>query len=180
MTKIKEILTENRMIFFRRILVLFVLSGFYFFYYQNVVTLEYNSGNVNHRVIVGKGIFHYNGYKSNRRGPLRSGLHISLFDDVPSDLLDDKFVFQSRKLHVSDYELIFRFPLWIIFLPIFIFILMRIYKKIKLAKIINPCESCQYDLTGNTSGKCPECGTKILSNKIKSENVVIKKADQSD
>lgn len=23
------------------------------------------------------------------------------------------------------------------------------------------CESCGYDLTGNTSGKCPECGTHI-------------------
>jgi hypothetical protein len=23
------------------------------------------------------------------------------------------------------------------------------------------CESCHYDLTGNTSGTCPECGTKV-------------------
>ena len=25
------------------------------------------------------------------------------------------------------------------------------------------CEKCGYDLTGNTSGVCPECGTKVVS-----------------
>lgn len=24
------------------------------------------------------------------------------------------------------------------------------------------CLNCEYDLTGNVSGRCPECGTKIL------------------
>ena len=26
---------------------------------------------------------------------------------------------------------------------------------------LRPCRKCGYDLTGNTSGTCPECGTKI-------------------
>ena len=30
------------------------------------------------------------------------------------------------------------------------------------AALLNVCVACRYDLTGNTSGFCPECGTKVV------------------
>ena len=50
-----------------------------------------------------------------------------------------------------------RLPLWIPFLAIGIpsFILWRRNRKIQPGH----CRTCGYDLTGNVSGKCSECGT---------------------
>ena len=33
-------------------------------------------------------------------------------------------------------------------------------------KRLGVCESCGYDLTGNTSGRCPECGTRVSSTDV--------------
>ena len=38
-------------------------------------------------------------------------------------------------------------------------ILLYLREKHRRAKLIRLCESCGYNLTGNTSGVCPECGT---------------------
>lgn len=43
--------------------------------------------------------------------------------------------------------------------------LARYWSRLRYAKIgreMGFCEKCGYDLTGNTSGVCPECGEKIL------------------
>lgn len=59
----------------------------------------------------------------------------------------------------SDY-IIFAVPLWLFFLLTAIptYILWRYYKNYP----DNCCQECGYNLTGNTTGKCPECGVKII------------------
>ena len=55
---------------------------------------------------------------------------------------------------------IFRMPLWILLLSVVTptFMLFLYERK---ARREGHCQSCNYNLTGNVSGICPECGTKI-------------------
>ena len=50
-------------------------------------------------------------------------------------------------------------PLWMPFLVVFVPSLILLWR----SRPPNPghCPNCDYDLTGNVSGVCPECGTKI-------------------
>jgi hypothetical protein len=54
------------------------------------------------------------------------------------------------------------YALWYVVLFAFQF---RMYRKLKMAgiaearKAAGQCPTCSYDLTGNVSGTCPECGT---------------------
>src|ERR1043166_499316 len=42
------------------------------------------------------------------------------------------------------------------------YLAIRLHKRRKRARYLpHCCQSCGYDLTGNTSGRCPECGTFI-------------------
>ena len=80
------------------------------------------------------------------------------------------FYFHSRTRPASRYSTLaiqttsIGLPLWAIFLPsLFLPLLivargpLRRYRR----KQEGRCTSCGYDLTGNTTGHCPECGTKI-------------------
>ncbi len=53
----------------------------------------------------------------------------------------------------------FVIPLWTLLLTTLLIVGMQ-YRKI-LRRPIEVCKSCQYDLTHNTSGICPECGIAI-------------------
>ena len=48
-------------------------------------------------------------------------------------------------------------PLWIPFLLITIPIAFLWWRDRRIP--LGHCQRCRYDLTGNTSGVCPECGT---------------------
>lgn len=55
-------------------------------------------------------------------------------------------------------------PLWATIPPVGAFVLFRLYRRLSgsgNAESEIPCAECRYDLTGNTSGICPECGTPI-------------------
>jgi hypothetical protein len=54
-------------------------------------------------------------------------------------------------------------PLWMVATGTLILPISRIgYAILPLrAKLANHCPTCRYDLTGNTSGVCPECGAAI-------------------
>lgn len=60
-------------------------------------------------------------------------------------------------------------PAWFIAMAAAILPAMRLYRLLRrrnLARRLRRqplCASCLYDLTGNVSGVCPECGTKISS-----------------
>lgn len=61
-------------------------------------------------------------------------------------------------------------PLWIPFLIVLVPTLVLFWRE---RRGVRPCrcQSCSYNLTGNTSGVCPECGTPILdelSRRVKS------------
>ena len=55
----------------------------------------------------------------------------------------------------SGTEAYFRFPLWFPFLMTSILPFLWLRRRLKRA-----CKECGYSLTGNTSGTCPECGTR--------------------
>ena len=59
------------------------------------------------------------------------------------------------------YRSIIGIPLWMPFLALGIpsFIVWRRVRKPR----VGHCADCGYDLTGNTSGVCPECGSKVES-----------------
>ena len=51
-------------------------------------------------------------------------------------------------------------PFWMMFgtlLPPWL-LLNRVYRKRRRRELAGCCRACGYDLTGNESGKCPECG----------------------
>jgi hypothetical protein len=56
-----------------------------------------------------------------------------------------------------------RFPHWLVSAVIMVFITLayaraaRKYMRVRR----NHCRTCEYDLTGNTSGVCPECGSEV-------------------
>lgn len=56
-------------------------------------------------------------------------------------------------------------PLWIIAalcIPYPVLFLRRLLRPRK-RNLHNQCRHCAYDLTGNVSGVCPECGTNIVN-----------------
>jgi len=64
----------------------------------------------------------------------------------------------------SNWTLVY-VPLWLVFvalglLPAYRAIVMQ-RTRYRLAR--RRCSTCSYDLTGNTSGICPECGTPVIT-----------------
>lgn len=51
------------------------------------------------------------------------------------------------------------FPLWIIFLVASSPLIQAFYRRFHRRSAPGTCVRCRYDLTGNVSGRCPECGT---------------------
>jgi hypothetical protein len=63
-------------------------------------------------------------------------------------------------------EMILQVPLWMLILlfgvfPTYALIARRVREHIRIER--GQCLKCGYNLTGNTSGVCPECGTKVLA-----------------
>ena len=52
-------------------------------------------------------------------------------------------------------------PLWSLVLVFLILPLVWIVAAMRSRRNTNTCNTCAYDLTGNTSGTCPECGTAV-------------------
>ena len=54
-------------------------------------------------------------------------------------------------------------PDWLIILPgaVFLFVGWRIRRNRRCREKMTLCSRCSYNLTGNTSGTCPECGTPV-------------------
>jgi hypothetical protein len=52
-----------------------------------------------------------------------------------------------------------RLPMWMIFAPLMV--LTALLHRRKRKKVVGYCRTCDYDLTGNISGVCSECGTPI-------------------
>jgi len=48
-----------------------------------------------------------------------------------------------------------------ILIPLILPAAVAIYRYRHRPKLVGHCKKCRYNLTGNTSGICPECGTKI-------------------
>ncbi len=51
----------------------------------------------------------------------------------------------------------FRFPLWPLFVPIGVFLVMALRHNAQIRRA-NRCAFCGYDLTGTAGRPCPECG----------------------
>jgi len=63
---------------------------------------------------------------------------------------------------------IYLVPVWIPVLTVFIIVSLtgraRVWVRRSRADGFDRCESCGYNLTGNVSGVCPECGTPTGAN----------------
>jgi hypothetical protein len=71
----------------------------------------------------------------------------------PSEIFPRKI----GRLTTPQFDL--HFPLWI---PVITFLMPTIILfKRKPRSLPGRCDTCGYNLTGNTSGKCPECGTQL-------------------
>ena len=51
-------------------------------------------------------------------------------------------------------------PLWMAFVPLTA-VTIVLFRKERIRRLVGHCRKCSYNLTGNTSGVCPECGTSI-------------------
>lgn len=58
-----------------------------------------------------------------------------------------------------------KLPLWVPFLATALPTLL-LYRVARRRRLFGHCPSCKYDLTGNTSGTCPECG-KVIPERVK-------------
>jgi hypothetical protein len=51
-------------------------------------------------------------------------------------------------------------PLWVVCPPLAALVLLMACRRRRYSAD-SPCYECGYDLTGNTSGRCPECGASV-------------------
>lgn len=59
---------------------------------------------------------------------------------------------------------LFRVPLWMIILLSGTGAIFMLRARRRERARIGSCSACRYNLTGNTSGVCPECGTPVAEN----------------
>lgn len=52
-------------------------------------------------------------------------------------------------------------PYWLFVVLLLILPLLWLRRSLRPAPVPHACENCGYNLTGNTSGVCPECGTVV-------------------
>lgn len=65
--------------------------------------------------------------------------------------------------HLSDYGVMVPVWLLVVCLSISTFLLYRIERQRKRRRLANYCAHCGYDLTGNQSGVCSECGKRVVA-----------------
>ena len=51
-------------------------------------------------------------------------------------------------------------PIWMLLVPS-AWLSWFFYRRSRRNRLIGHCPNCEYDLTGNTSGVCPECGERL-------------------
>jgi hypothetical protein len=88
---------------------------------------------------------------------LREPVTVPVLPHVIYDVMGESALDQPSPVRTS-WELYF--PLWLLFLLVAIptgFLFWRDYRRIPEGH----CQACGYNLTGNTSGICPECGETI-------------------
>jgi hypothetical protein len=79
----------------------------------------------------------------------------------------------SRGLSVPVYNSLARAPSWIVVPLLYAYPLLVVFGKPARGRRRRQrglCVKCAYDLTGNVSGKCPECGTSVTKNNDKRES----------
>ncbi len=67
--------------------------------------------------------------------------------------------FSVRNIKYVDFTCI-NIPYWLLLLAVMIPTLVLFYRDPRRIPV-GHCTQCRYNLTGNTTGVCPECGTKI-------------------
>lgn len=61
---------------------------------------------------------------------------------------------------IRRYDCLVSIPIWMLFLASS-FMSWLCYFRARPIQPREQCRNCEYDLTGNTSGVCPECGTRV-------------------
>jgi hypothetical protein len=80
------------------------------------------------------------------------------------DKLSDFEFFVFPRKWISQSIQLFLFPIWWLGLPFMFFSLVSLLQNSR--RPINSCLFCGYNLTGNVSGVCPECGKPIEPEKL--------------
>ena len=105
--------------------------------------------------------FAYTGHYGYAERSWSGGLTIAHADSLHLHPTKLGFAFVSRS-RASHFQSQFSFPLW---LPALLFAILPVHRYLTHIRRIRTrtqsCISCGYNLTGNTSGTCPECGTTI-------------------
>jgi hypothetical protein len=71
------------------------------------------------------------------------------------------FHFRQLKMGDTSYGTWMQIPHWVPLIACLIPTLILFYGDLRNRARAGHCQHCRYDLTGNTSGTCPECGTRI-------------------
>ena len=178
MLESKNIQFRNHTFKIKFLLLALLIVGIYYTFHHQAFYIEVYSKNGSHLTVLGKGICHHISRVTDKTVRQELFWNISRKKNVPGSIMNRQFDYRYRKFNfkpggLSGYSFTLRFPLWIMYVMVLAFIGFRVYKKRKLVSLQNPCESCQYDLTGNTSGKCPECGTEFdLENLVSSNSTI--------
>jgi hypothetical protein len=106
--------------------------------------------------VVKPGIVEFAGYRTNTSGWLNRFQIFDQEDDVPpggSEWVNYLLITQAQ----------LRIPFWVLAILEIVLPSWWAVRKLSDSRKMNKsrCRVCRYDLTGNTSGICPECGTKI-------------------
>ena len=94
-----------------------------------------------------------------RYGDYTDGFHLAVRNtwDVTNDL-DIVFMLRPNFYRAATVAYLY-IPLWPIYVPIIAVAAFMWWRDRRIPK--GHCQTCGYNLTGNVSGICPECGTKL-------------------
>jgi hypothetical protein len=142
---------------------LFVASAYY--------VLIWQSADLKHLIVVRKGAVCYK-WEGPYIGDAPKGLYVTMYEHPHTggwhyERFPSTFSYTTWLPHTgtdgqdSAYWRGIVLPLWIPFLPltgVTLWLWWR-YRPV----LVGVCANCRYDLTGNTSGRCPECGTEVAA-----------------